>query len=89
MQTVHLTISGKVQGVFYRASAKEEADRLRLQGWVRNTATGAVEALVQGPAEAVNRFIAWCRQGPPRAKVREVRVEPAEAVSFPGFTVLR
>ncbi len=75
---VNLRISGLVQGVFYRASARDEALALGLKGWVRNLLNGDVEAEVEGPEDDVERFIDWCRQGPPGARVEEVEVERKE-----------
>ena len=76
-KAVHLLISGKVQGVFYRATAAEMARKLGLAGWVRNLPDGhRVEAVVQGDDEAVEAFIRWCWQGPPAARVERVEVEP-------------
>lgn len=73
----HLTISGRVQGVWYRGWTVARAAELGLDGWVRNRRDGTVEALVAGPTEAVERLIADCRQGPPSARVTEVRARPA------------
>lgn len=89
MATVHLMISGKVQGVFYRASAKEKALELALSGWIKNTPDGSVEATVSGSDEAVQQFVDWCRQGPPRAEVSQVSVTPKPDSGFAGFEVLR
>jgi acylphosphatase len=80
MPTKHLLIMGKVQGVFYRATAKEIAVKLGITGWIRNTSNGNVEAKISGASEAVSKFIAWCHIGPPGANVTEVKVadEPEE-----------
>ena len=75
-----LRISGRVQGVGYRDALREEAERLKVTGWVRNRRDGSVEALVQGAADPVDKLIAWARRGPPAARVDEVRVAPAEDV---------
>lgn len=89
MPTVHLLITGKVQGVYYRASAREEAERLGLSGWVRNTREGHVEAVVSGPSARLEEFIAWCRQGPPGARVSGVMVSEREEEQFSGFEIRR
>lgn len=84
--TRHLDITGRVQGVFYRASMVQQATRLGLNGWVRNRGDGSVEALVQGPAEAVQALVAWARRGPERARVEAVReTELVDAAPLQGF----
>ena len=85
---VRLQIHGVVQGVSYRACAADEAKRLGLVGWVRNLRDGSVEALAQG--EHVDQFIAWCRVGPPEARVSRVDIEaqPVGDELF-GFHVTR
>lgn len=75
MRRVRVYISGKVQGVFFRAYTKEEADRLGLKGWVRNLPDGRVEAVFEGPSEAVEEMIRWCYRGSPASKVTSVEVE--------------
>lgn len=87
--TVHLIISGKVQGVYYRATAKETADKLGLRGWVKNTREGNVEIMANGSAEAVRQFIDWCRLGPPKAMVDDIAITEKEEMQFSGFSVLR
>jgi len=77
MITRHLLIEGLVQGVGYRAAMQVEAQRLGLNGWVRNRADGGVEAIVQGPAEPLERLIAWAQRGSPAARVSAVRVAEA------------
>lgn len=84
MKAVHLLISGRVQGVGYRASMTREAGRLGLGGWVRNRLDGSVEAMASGPESAVDALIDWARAGPPAARVMRVDVEPASG-SFAGF----
>jgi acylphosphatase len=76
---VHLRIRGRVQGVFYRESARREAAALGLRGWVRNLSDGDVEALAEGRASDVDRFIVWCRQGPQTARVTDVAVKEEKA----------
>jgi acylphosphatase len=85
MSTVlHLRIGGRVQGVGFRYSMQREARRLGVSGWVRNRHDGTVEAVVQGPAEAVTALIKWSRQGPAGARVTNVDVQPGEG-DYTGF----
>jgi acylphosphatase len=72
MPVVHLRIVGRVQGVGFRYALQHEAERLGITGWVRNRADGSVEALAQGPQEALDALEAWARRGPPAARVSEV-----------------
>lgn len=72
MKRVHAYISGRVQRVFFRAETMRTALSLELTGWVRNTEDGRVEALFEGEDESVDRMLAWCRQGPPHARVDRV-----------------
>ncbi|MDI3515491.1 MAG: acylphosphatase [Gammaproteobacteria bacterium] len=80
-----LRIHGRVQGVWYRASAQAEASRLGLAGWVRNRSDGSVEAVAVGPHLQVEAFIAWAHQGPPKAQVLRVEVIDIEAEAFDSF----
>lgn len=82
----HLRITGVVQGVYYRASAAEEAWLLGLDGWVRNTAQG-VEAVLEGGRVPVERMIAWCHEGPAHAVVDDVAVTWEEPVGLSGFGI--
>jgi acylphosphatase len=68
----HLVVQGRVQGVGYRDAAVQQAFAQGIKGWVRNRGDGTVEAHVQGDADAVDGFVAWCRQGPPLARVFKV-----------------
>ena len=71
----HVTVTGRVQGVGYRAWVADEASARRLEGWVRNVRDGSVEALLVGPADVVADMIAACRRGPSMARVDAVREE--------------
>jgi acylphosphatase len=82
-----IRVTGRVQGVFYRASAQAEANRLGLAGFVRNHSDGSVYAEAEGEREALVRFVAWCRRGPPHARVDGVEVAEGTAKGFSGFTV--
>ncbi|MBI2379953.1 MAG: acylphosphatase [Gammaproteobacteria bacterium] len=86
-QAFHALVAGRVQGVSYRASARAEALRLGLCGWVRNLQDGRVEVWFGGEAEACARFLAWLRQGPPGASVSELLHEPVSYVAHAGFEV--
>lgn len=86
MARARVRILGRVQGVAFRYSTVQQAHRLGVAGWVRNQADGSVEAVFEGPRAAVERMVAWCSEGPPSARVREVRAtwdEPLEGLS--GF----
>jgi acylphosphatase len=88
MIRVHLRISGRVQGVFFRGSTEDEANALGLAGWVRNRSDGTVEVVAEGEARIVERFVAWCHCGPPGARVADVEVTRSEATGeFPRFEV--
>ncbi len=80
-------ISGKVQGVFFRASAEDEARSRGLAGWVRNTPDGQVEGVFEGERAAVETMIAWCRRGPPAARVTGVAVTWEGPRGERGFSV--
>ena len=80
----HLLISGRVQGVGFRYSMAEEAERLGATGWVRNRSDGTVEAVIDGQPAAVEALLAWARRGPPSARVTGVRISEA-AESFERF----
>lgn len=75
MQRVHLLITGRVQGVFYRATTVETARRLGLTGWVRNLADGRVEAVAEGPGDALEALVRWSHDGPPSARVDGVEAQ--------------
>lgn len=87
---VHIWVSGRVQGVFYRASARDRAVGLGLAGWARNLPDGRVELVAEGEARHVAEFVAWCRVGPNRARVEECRVIEEAPLGEPGeFQVRR
>jgi acylphosphatase len=85
----HIFVSGRVQGVGYRASIWDTATLLKLNGWVRNLRDGRVEAVFEGPHETVKEMIRWCHQGPPSAVVQEVTVEYREPEGLRGFHVTK
>lgn len=71
----HVIITGKVQGVFFRANTKCQADSLGVTGWVRNLADGRVEAVFEGDKEAVKSAVSYCQQGPKHAEVKKVDIK--------------
>jgi acylphosphatase len=75
MKHVYVVVSGRVQGVYYRASLQREATRLGLVGYVANLADGTVEFYAEGTGAAIDALVAWCHRGPPLARVANVRVE--------------
>ncbi|PZU06994.1 acylphosphatase [Sphingomonas sp.] len=82
----HLRITGKVQGVWYRAWFADQARALGLDGWVRNRADGSVEAVVRGPREMIDTIIARAREGSPASRVADVIVtDDAPAETLRGF----
>ena len=86
MKRIHLVIHGRVQGVFFRVSAIEQAQRLGLSGWVRNTDDGAVEIVAEGEESALQALRKWSRQGPPSAHVQQVEDIKEDATGeFRGF----
>ncbi len=74
-----VVVTGRVQGVAFRAATADEAARLGVRGWVRNLPDGRVEAVVEGECAQVERLVAWCRRGPPLARVDELTVRWGEA----------
>jgi acylphosphatase len=82
-----VVVEGVVQGVWFRASTRETAARLGLDGWVRNLPDGSVEAVFEGEPDAVDQAVAWCRVGPPRAMVRSVQVAEEAPEDLVGFRV--
>lgn len=84
---VRVVVAGRVQGVWFRDSCREQARAEGLAGYVRNLADGRVEAEFEGPESAVERLIAWCRSGPPRAEVEDVQVEHLVPRGESGFRI--
>jgi acylphosphatase len=82
-----IRVSGKVQGVFFRAGARAEANRLGLHGFVRNDEDGSVRAEAEGDRQNLDEFLAWCRQGPPHAQVDRVDASAGEVRGYQGFHV--
>ena len=90
LQTISITVSGIVQGVFYRQSTKEKALELGISGIVKNLPDGNVYIVATGTSGQLDQLVQWCKQGPPRAKVTAVNVEEEESPQvFTGFVIQR
>jgi len=89
MPTIHLLVKGNVQGVFYRATAKKVADKLKLTGWIKNTKEGDVEITATGSEEQLNEFIKWCKKGPDKAEVEVVIIRDEPEKYFTEFEIIR
>lgn len=89
MKHVVIRVNGTVQGVFFRASAKETAEQLGVKGFTMNRPDGTVYIEAEGDEEALTRFVTWCKQGPPRAHVTQVDVQEGTLKNFSAFEVRR
>jgi acylphosphatase len=87
MKRVRARVTGRVQGVFFRAEARSRADSLGVAGWIRNAPDGSVEAVFEGEPERVDSMVDWCRRGPPGAVVEDVEVVTEEPAGEQGFSV--
>ena len=88
MKTIHLIISGKVQGVCFRANTKDQADLLGVKGWVKNLPDGTVEAVIQGDDKRIVTMLKYCYEGPKASIVNDVKIdEPDAAELFDKFEV--
>jgi acylphosphatase len=86
--TVHLRVTGRVQGVYFRAWAADKAKARQLSGWVRNRRDGSVEALFHGAADQVAAMVELCRKGPPQAEVARIEINPSLDSPPSGFSIL-
>lgn len=89
MQAIRCVVGGRVQGVYYRAATADQAQRLNLDGWVKNLADGCVEVVAAGEPEAVALLARWLWEGPPAARVEAVHVEEWTSDVPRGFSVAR
>ena len=89
MQTISILIKGLVQGVYYRQSAKEMAVSLNITGTVKNLPGGDVELIATGDAAQLKDLINWCRQGPSRAVVKEIKTNALPFQQFSDFRIIR
>ncbi len=86
---ISIKVSGRVQGVYYRASTHEEAQRLGLKGFVKNEPDGSVYIEAEGDDAVLNALVAWCKQGPPAARVTNVEIQEGIWKGFTEFAVKR
>jgi len=82
-----VVVCGRVQGVWFRGATEAEARALGLAGWVRNRADGSVEAVFEGARDAVDRALAFCRRGPPAARVERIEIADEPPEGLDGFAV--
>ncbi|MBW3614896.1 MAG: acylphosphatase [Actinobacteria bacterium] len=83
-----VVVDGRVQGVFFRETCRREATGAGVAGWAANRSDGKVEAVFEGPVEAVDRLVEWCRRGPPSARVLDVTVRDETPRGEHGFRVV-
>lgn len=84
-RAVEVRITGRVQGVFFRARCVEQAMRFGVSGWVANEPDGSVSGFFEGSTDAVDALLGWCHSGPPRAQVEQVQVTPSTPHGAKGF----
>jgi len=89
MKTISVTVSGKVQGVWFRQSTRERALILGITGEVRNLADGRVSIIATGSKEHLEKLVSWCRQGPEKARVTGIEVQDIRFQQFEGFAIVR
>lgn len=89
MLTMKIKITGRVQGVFFRQSAREKAISLGIKGTVRNCEDDSVEIIATGTKEQLDKLIQWCRVGPPRAEVTDVTSQELSLQEFRNFSIVR
>lgn len=89
MKHYSINVSGKVQGVFFRASTKEVADEMGISGFVRNEKDGSVYIEAEADEDTLKKLVGWCYQGPPRAVVKNVLVKEGTVQGFAKFEVRR
>ena len=87
MDARRVQLRGRVQGVFFRAWASDEARTLGVTGWIRNCADGSVEAQIEGDPDALDELVDLMREGPPGARVDDVEVDAADPEGLSGFDV--
>jgi len=89
MKNLHIHISGKVQGVFFRASTKATADFLVIKGWVKNVPDGGVAIEAEGDEFALGEFLTFCKRGPDDAVVEKVTIDEGQLKNYRNFELLK
>ena len=89
MKTLQITVTGRVQGVFFRASTKAVADQMGIKGFVKNQADGTVLIHAEGEEIIMEDFLDWCKYGPDDARVDDIQVEEIEVKNYRNFDVLK
>ena len=87
IEAIHIIVHGRVQGVWFRAGAKERADELDLFGWVKNQPEGTVEIHAEGKKLRLENFISWCRKGTPAANVTSLNLNQTSLQNFTSFEI--
>lgn len=87
MKHINATITGKVQGVFYRDSTRQKCQELGVNGFVKNQTDGSVYLEAEGTAQQLDELIAWCEQGPEKAQVEDITITESEEVGFKDFEI--
>jgi acylphosphatase len=88
LKTISITVTGKVQGVWFRKHTLTEADRQTITGTVENISNGSVKIFATGTDEQLQNLINWCKQGPPHAEVEEVIFQDEDFTAYPGFRII-
>lgn len=87
IKRVHAIVHGKVQGIYFRAYAQAEGNKIGVKGWVKNRSDGTVEAAIEGEPEQVEQMVAWLNQGSPGAQVTKVETKEERPVGEPQFNI--
>lgn len=88
MKSYRLNIKGRVQGVWFRQSALDYANKLGISGTIRNVDDGSVEIFIQGQDQEIDKFIEWCKIGPSQAEVTGIKIIEVEPENFEGFKII-
>ncbi len=89
MKNIHIKVTGKVQGVFFRASTKAVADQMGIKGFVKNEKDGSVYIEAEGDETFLSMFLEWCKEGPDKSVVENVEVEDGELKNYRNFEIVK